>query len=58
MAAEAEKVEILYYEMVKMEKRLEEKAEIILRARDEIDTSLKRFEILQRELIELLKRGS
>lgn len=58
MAAEAEKVEILYYEMVKMEKRLEEKAEIILRARDEIDTSLKRFEILQRELIDLLKRGS
>ncbi len=45
------KMEIIYYEMVKMEKRLTEKAEVVLKARDEITAALQRFEILQREMI-------
>jgi len=50
------KLEIVYYEMVKMEKRLTEKADIILKARDDIDTSLKKFEILQRSILEKLEK--
>lgn len=50
-----EKLEIIYYEMVQMEQRLTEKAEIILRARDEITSSLNRFEILQKELIKKME---
>lgn len=51
------KLEVVYYEMVKMEKRLTEKAEVILRARDDVNASLERFEILQKELIEKLERS-
>ena len=49
------KLEIIYYELVKMEKRLSDKAEDILRARDEIADSLNRFEILQKQLLEKLE---
>lgn len=49
------KMEIIYYEMLKMEKRLTEKGEAILKARDEISAALNRFEILQRELLKKLE---
>lgn len=54
-----DKLEIIYYEMVKMEKRLTEKAEVVLKVRDDVNSALNRFEILQKELIEKLdqKRG-
>jgi hypothetical protein len=45
------KMEIVYYKLVEMEQRLTEKAEVILRARDEINTSLNRFELLVKDLI-------
>lgn len=52
------KLEVVYYEMVKMEKRLTEKAEVILKARDEVNISLNRFEILQKELIKKLEENN
>jgi hypothetical protein len=52
-----EKLEIIYYEMVQMEKRLTEKAQIVLSARDEITSALNRFEILQKELISELQKS-
>jgi len=45
------KMEVIFYEMVKMEQRLTEKAEVVLKARDEITTALNRFEILAKELL-------
>jgi len=45
------KLEVVYYEMLKMEKRLEEKARVVLEARNEINSALQRFEILQKELL-------
>lgn len=45
------KLEVIYYEMVKMEQRLTEKAEVILKARDEVSSALGRFEILAKELL-------
>jgi hypothetical protein len=48
----ADKMEVIYYEMVKMEDRLTEKAEQVFKAQTEIVESLNKFEILQKELIE------
>ena len=45
------KLEIIYYELVKMEKRLSEKSEAVMKARDEITSALQKFEILQREVL-------
>ena len=52
------KLEVVYYELVKMEKRLEEKARIVLEARSEINAALQRFEILQKELLQKLEKES
>jgi len=49
------KLEVVYYEMLKMEKRLEEKARVVLEARNEINSALQRFEILQKELLTKLE---
>ena len=49
------KMEIVYYKLVEMEQRLTEKAEVILKARDEVNTSLTRFEILVKSLIEKIE---
>ena len=49
------KLEVVYYEMINMEKRLTEKTEVIFRAREEINTALGRFEILQKELIQKME---
>ena len=48
---DTEKILILYYEMVQMQKILAEEAELILKSKTEITSALNRFEILQRELI-------
>ncbi len=45
------KMELIYYKLCEMEDRLTQKAEVILKARDEINEGLNRFEILQKELI-------
>jgi len=50
------KIEIVYYELVKMEQRLTEKAKVILEARDEINDSLSRFEILIKELNDKIEK--
>lgn len=52
------KLEVVYYELVKMEKRLEEKARIVLEAGSEINAALQRFEILQKELLQKLEKES
>ena len=49
------KMEIVYYKLVEMEQRLTEKAEVILKARDEVNASLNRFEILAKDLISKLE---
>lgn len=49
------KMELVYYKLAEMEKRLTEKAEVILKARDEINTSLNRFEILAKDLMEKIE---
>ena len=46
-----DKVEVIYYELLKMEKRVTEKAQAVLDARDEVEAALRRFEALQKELI-------
>ena len=43
--------EVVYYELVKMEERITEKADAVLKARDEVETMLQRLEILNKELI-------
>ena len=45
------KLELIYYQLAEMEQRLTEKAEVILKARDEINDSLNRFERLQKQLM-------
>jgi len=45
------KMEIVYYQLVEMEQRITEKAEVILKARDDVNSSLARFEILIKELL-------
>ncbi len=51
--------EVIYYELLQMEKRITEKAEQVLKAQDEIKEFSSKFEILANELIkkmeELLK---
>lgn len=49
-----QKLEVIYYELVKMEKRLDEKAQEILDARDETTKALKEFKALQKQLIDAL----
>jgi len=46
-----DKLEVVYYEMVKMEDRITKKAEAILEARDAVEAALRRFEALQKELM-------
>ena len=52
-----DKVEVVYYELLKMEKRVTEKAQVVLDARDEVEAALRRFEALQKELIKKLEEG-
>ena len=52
-----DKVEVVYYELLKMEKRVTEKAQAVLDARDEVEAALRRFEALQKELIRKLEEG-
>ncbi len=47
----ADKMEVIYYEMLKMEDRLTEKSEQVFKAQTEIVEALNKFEILQKELI-------
>ncbi|MCV6607030.1 MAG: hypothetical protein OIF32_02365 [Campylobacterales bacterium] len=49
------KLEVIYYEMIKMEERITEKAQTILEARDAVESTLARFEILSESLIEKLE---
>jgi len=51
----ADKLEVIYYEMVKMEQRLTEKAQAVLEARESVEKALQRFELLQKELIQKLE---
>ncbi|MDQ7083898.1 MAG: hypothetical protein Q9M36_02765 [Sulfurovum sp.] len=51
------KMEIVYYQLVEMEDRLTKKAEVILEARDEINTSLARFEILAKKLLSQMEEA-
>ena len=44
--AVAEQEEIIYYELLKMEKRITEKSELILNAEKKISEKLAKFEIL------------
>ena len=50
-----DKVEVVYYELLKMEKRITQKAEAVLEARDDVEAALRRFEALQKELIRKLE---
>ena len=52
-----DKLEIIYYELLKMEQRITEKSEIILSARDEITGALNRFEIIQKELLKKMEES-
>jgi len=47
--------EIVYYELVKMQKALEEKAQAVIEAHDNVAEMLQQFKILQKELIEKLE---
>lgn len=49
-----DKMEIIYYELAKMEERMTEKVERVLQAEDKISKALQKFEILQKELIKKL----
>ncbi len=51
--AVAEKEEIIYYELVKMEQRITEKADLILKAESSIKEQLTKIEALY---IEILKK--
>ena len=50
------KREQIYYQLVAMEKRLTEKAEVILKARDKVNEGLARFEILVKELNDKIEK--
>ena len=54
--ATIEKEEIIYYELLKMEKRITEKADLILKAEKSIDEKLSKFEILFNDLIDEIKK--
>ncbi len=47
----ADKLEVIYYELVKLEDRITKKAEAVLQAREDVEVALRRFESLQRELM-------
>ena len=47
--------EIIYYELVKMENRITEKADLILKAEKSIDEKLAKFEILFQRLVEKIE---
>lgn len=47
--------EIIYYELLQMEKRITEKAEQVLKAQDEIKEFSSKFEILASELIKKME---
>lgn len=49
------KLEVVYYELVKMEDRLTQKAELILKAESNIKESLERFELMQRDFFNKLE---
>ena len=52
--------EVIYYELLQMEKRITEKAEQVLKAQSDIKEFSSKFEILANELIkkmEELKKG-
>jgi len=51
----ADKLEVIYYEMIKMEQRLTKKGQAVLEARDAVEKALQRFELLQKELIQKLE---
>lgn len=51
------KMEIVYYKLCEMEERMTEKAEVILKARDDINSSLNRFEILFKDLISKIEEN-
>ncbi len=50
-----DKLEVIYYELVKMEDRITKKAEAVLKAREDIEKFLNRFEILQKELLKKME---
>jgi len=50
------KLEVIYYELVKMEQRLDEKVSILLKTEDSIKSALEKFEILQKDLLNHLKK--
>ena len=54
----AEQEEIIYYELVKMEKRITEKADLILKAEKSIDEKLAKFEILFSRLLQKIEGWS
>lgn len=47
--------EIIYYELLQMEKRITEKAEQVLKAQDDIKEFSSKFEILANELIKKME---
>jgi len=47
--------EVIYYELVKMEERITEKAEQVLKAHADIKDFISKFEILANELIKKLE---
>lgn len=48
-----EKIEVIYYELVKMEDRITQKAQAVLDARSEIEQMLKELKVLINELKEV-----
>jgi len=48
----AEKEEIIYYELLKMEERITQKADLILQAKDEIEEILRKMQILVNQFSE------
>ena len=51
-----EKMEIIYYEMKKTEQIITQRVEKLIAVEDSVNRNLKKFEILQQELIAKLER--
>lgn len=49
--------EVIYYELLKMEKRITEKADAVLKARDDVEQMLQELRVLLRDIKEHLARG-
>ena len=47
--------EVIYYELLKMEKRITEKADLVLKARDEIEQMLQEIRVLLKDIKENAK---